>query len=81
MAYGLLAGMPLADLLKAVSEGFGNTLGKIGLIIVLGIIIGAFLEHTGGARTIANSAQLDWKKKGSTGHGRTWVYRVHTGFC
>lgn len=59
MAYGLLAGMSPAELLPAVSEGFGQTLGKIGLIIVLGIIIGAFLEHTGGARAIADKV-LGW---------------------
>ena len=59
MAYGLFAGMPLRELLGAVNEGFGLTLGKIGLIIVLGIIIGAFLEHTGGARTIADKV-LSW---------------------
>jgi GntP family gluconate:H+ symporter len=53
MGYGALAGMPLDLLVAAVSQGFGNTLGKIGLIIVLGIIIGAFLEQTGGARAIA----------------------------
>ena len=59
MGYGALAGMPMAALVEAVNEGFGNTLGKIGLIIVLGIIIGAFLEHTGGARAIADKV-LSW---------------------
>lgn len=59
MGYGALAGMPLQALVEAVNEGFGNTLGKIGLIIVLGIIIGSFLEHTGGARAIAGKV-LKW---------------------
>ena len=59
MGYGTLAGMPLEALVEAVNEGFGGTLGKIGLIIVLGIIIGAFLEHTGGARAIADKV-LSW---------------------
>jgi len=59
MGYGALAGMPLEALVEAVNEGFGGTLGKIGLIIVLGIIIGAFLEHTGGARAIAEKV-LSW---------------------
>ena len=53
IAYGLIAGMPLSEIPLAINDGFGGTLGKIGLIIVLGVIIGAFLEHTGGARTIA----------------------------
>jgi len=59
MGYGALAGMPLESLVEAVNDGFGDTLGKIGLIIVLGIIIGAFLEHTGGARAIADRV-LTW---------------------
>ena len=53
IAYGMFSGMPPDDIVIAINEGFGGTLGKIGLIIVLGVIIGAFLEHTGGAQTIA----------------------------
>lgn len=51
--YGIFAGMPYADIIMSINEGFGGTLGKIGLIIVLGVIIGAFLENTGGAIAIA----------------------------
>jgi len=51
--YGLFAGMPYADIISSINDGFGSTLGKIGLIIVLGVIIGAFLENTGGAYAIA----------------------------
>jgi len=51
--YGIFAGMPYADIILSINEGFGGTLGKIGLIIVLGVIIGAFLENTGGAFAIA----------------------------
>ena len=51
--YGIVAQMPLAEIITSINDGFGDTLGKIGLIIVLGVIIGAFLEHTGGAFAIA----------------------------
>lgn len=51
--YGIFAGMPYTDIIVSINEGFGGTLGKIGLIIVLGVIIGAFLENTGGAFAIA----------------------------
>ena len=51
--YGLAVGMPYADIISSINDGFGNTLGKIGLIIFLGVIIGAFLENTGGAYSIA----------------------------
>ncbi len=55
IAYGLAVGMAYTEVISAINEGFGTTLGKIGLIIVLGVIIGAFLENTGGAMAIAES--------------------------
>lgn len=51
--YALFAGMPLPEIVVSINEGFGGTLGKIGLVIVLGVIIGAFLEHSGGAFKLA----------------------------
>jgi GntP family gluconate:H+ symporter len=51
--YGLFAGMSLDQIVISVNQGFGETLGKIGLIIVLGVIIGAFLENSGAAYTLA----------------------------
>jgi GntP family gluconate:H+ symporter len=54
LAYGFLAGMPAETIVKSINEGFGNTLGKIGLIIVLGVIIGAFLENSGAAYALAD---------------------------
>lgn len=53
IAYGLFSGMSYSNIIVSINEGFGGTLGKIGLIIVLGVIIGAFLENTGGAFAIA----------------------------
>lgn len=55
LAFGLIAGMPLDLIIQSVNDGFGETLGKIGLIIVLGVIIGAFLENSGGAYAIART--------------------------
>ena len=51
--YGLLAGMSLENIVTSINDGFSTTLGKIGLIIVLGVIIGAFLENSGAAYSIA----------------------------
>ena len=53
IAFGLVSGMPFNDLIISIQDGFGGTLGKIGLIIILGVIIGAFLEHSGGAMALA----------------------------
>ncbi len=47
--FGLLSGIPMENLVQTINEGFGKTVGNIGIIIIAGIIIGAFLENTGGA--------------------------------
>ena len=51
--YGIVAGMPLDQIITSVNSGFGNTMGGIGMIIILGVIIGAFLENSGGAYALA----------------------------
>jgi len=55
LLYGFLSGMPLTTIVESINTGFGDTLGKIGLIIIFGVIIGAFLENSGGAYKIAES--------------------------
>lgn len=55
IGFGLCSGMPVEVLLKSINEGFGGTLGSIGLVIIIGVIIGAFLEHSGGAFRLAES--------------------------
>lgn len=37
-----------------INAGFGKTIGSIGIVIIAGIIIGTFLEKTGGAYRLAN---------------------------
>ena len=51
--FGLSSGMELNIIVQSINDGFGITLGKIGVVIVLGVIIGAFLEHSGGAFKLA----------------------------
>jgi len=51
--FALFSGMDLETIVKLVNDGFGITLGKIGIVIILGVIIGAFLEHSGGAYKLA----------------------------
>ena len=51
--FGLFSGMDANTIIKSVNDGFGNTLGKIGIVIALGVIIGGFLEYSGGAYKLA----------------------------
>jgi GntP family gluconate:H+ symporter len=53
--FGLLSGMPAAEVVQAVNQGFGGILGYIGIVIVAGSIIGTFLERSGGALQLAES--------------------------
>ena len=50
---GLMAGMPLADIIGSVNDGIGNTLKGIALLVGLGSMFGAILEESGGAQTLA----------------------------
>lgn len=51
--YGFITGMPPALIVSAINSGFGDILGKIGLIILFGVTIGTILEKSGGAFVIA----------------------------
>lgn len=50
---GLASGMDADAVISSIQNGFGGTIGKIGLVIILGVMIGAFLEKTGGAMVLA----------------------------
>lgn len=54
--YGVFCGkMSLADVVKSVNSGFGDTIGYIGIVILAGSVIGTFLEKSGGAFKLAES--------------------------
>ena len=53
--YGLCSGIPLNQIVQSVNNGFGNTVSSIGIVIVVGCIIGTFLEESGGAYVMARS--------------------------
>jgi GntP family gluconate:H+ symporter len=53
IGFGLFARMPLPEVAKSINDGFGATIGSIGIVIIAGIIIGTFLERSGGAFSIA----------------------------
>ena len=70
IGYGLATGMSLQTIVQSINEGFGGTLGKIGLVIVLGVIIGTFLENSGGAFTMAEKIlKIIGKKRVPTAMG------------
>jgi GntP family gluconate:H+ symporter len=53
---GFVGGLSESEVITTLMNGFGKTLGSIGIIIAFGTIIGAYLEKSGGAKTLANWA-------------------------
>ena len=58
-AVGLLAGLPIGETAKAVQKGAGDILGGTGLVVALGLALGAMLQLSDGAAGIARTA-LRW---------------------
>ena len=54
LGFGLFTGMPLPKIVQSINQGFGGTIGYIGIVIIAGTIIGTFLELSGGAYTLAD---------------------------
>jgi GntP family gluconate:H+ symporter len=50
---GFVGGLNESEVITTLLNGFGKTLGSIGIIIAFGTIIGAYLENSGGAKTLA----------------------------
>ncbi|MEE0811557.1 GntP family permease [Blautia sp.] len=51
---GVLVNMPLPDVAKTVTDGFGGTLGSIGMVTGLGVMLGKFMFESGGIESISN---------------------------
>jgi GntP family gluconate:H+ symporter len=55
LIFGVIPGVQTSNFIKAFETGFGNTLGSIGVVIVLGSIVAEALRHTGAIQTITRS--------------------------
>ena len=52
---GITGGMSIDKTLTVITQGFGSTLGSIGIVIGLGVMMGRLLEVSGAAEQIAYS--------------------------
>lgn len=71
---GLCAGMEPKTVIETIKIGMGNTLGFVAVVVGLGAMFGAILEHSGGAQAIANFLLKKFKDKGTP-----WALMI-TGF-
>lgn len=53
LAVGLMSGLPPIEVLNAVKNGMGGTLGFVATVVGLGAIFGAILEHSGAANALS----------------------------
>src|SRR3984957_19173710 len=53
LGLAIVAGMPLAGVVKSFETGVGNTLGHIAIVIALGTMLGKMMAESGGAERIA----------------------------
>lgn len=49
------AGIPTDSLYDVVMSGFRSTLGDVGILVGLGAMLGKLIEHSGGARALADA--------------------------
>ncbi|HCA88537.1 MAG TPA: gluconate permease [Streptomyces sp.] len=52
---GFVAGAPVTKVLESITNGFGTTLGSIGIVIGLGVGLGKILEVSGAADALAKA--------------------------
>lgn len=52
---GIVGGMNSNDTINAITTGFGNTLGSIGIVIGLGVMLGQVFEISGAAERMAQT--------------------------
>lgn len=51
----IMVGMPLDEIGGVITSGFGGTMGGIGIVTGLGVMLGIFLFEAGGIESIANT--------------------------
>ena len=54
-ALGLVAGMPLDDIVTSFGNGVGKTVASVGVLIALGAMLGKLLADSGGAEQIVDT--------------------------
>ena len=71
---GVIAGMSPVSIIKSMQEGMGNTLGFVAMVVGLGAMFGAILEHSGGAEALASYLLKKFGEKNAS-----WALMI-TGF-
>lgn len=71
---GVMAGMEPSEIISTIKQGMGDTLGFVAIVVGLGAMFGAILEHSGGAEALANYMLKKFGEKNAS-----WALMI-TGF-
>lgn len=71
---GVMAGMEPTEIISTIKQGMGDTLGFVAVVVGLGAMFGAILEHSGGAEALANYMLKKFGEKNAS-----WALMI-TGF-
>lgn len=80
--FGIISGHSIPNIIEAYSSGLGGTIAGIGVVIAIGTVMGALLEHSGAAETMANTIlKITGKKNADIGLAVTGYFVSIPVFC
>ena len=80
--FGLISGHSIPDIIGAYSDGLGGTIAGIGVVIAIGTVMGALLENSGAAETMAETIlKITGKKNADIGLAVTGYFVSIPVFC
>lgn len=81
-SFGIISGMPLADMLTAFQENMGSTIAGIGIVIAIGTVTGYLLEKSGAVETMAQTIlKITGEKHAALGLAITGYFVSIPVFC
>ncbi len=82
IAFGLMMGHNINDIMTSYADGLGGTISGIGIVIAIGTVMGALLEKSGAAETMAKTMlKITGKKHAALGLAFTGYFVSIPVFC
>lgn len=80
--FGIITGHSIPNIIGAYSSGLGDTIAGIGVVIAIGTVMGALLEHSGAAETMAETIlKITGEKNADVGLAITGYFVSIPVFC
>lgn len=80
--FGIISGHSVLSIIEAYSSGLGGTISGIGIVIAIGTVMGALLEKSGAAETMAETIlKITGKKNADIGLAVTGYFVSIPVFC